>query len=221
MAHLRFVLSFLLAISSILFVHAADEDMLQDFCVADNGSKIKVNGVVCKAAADVKAEDFKSSLLATPGNTDNKLGSNVTLASVNNFPGLNTFGVAFARIDYAPGGTNPPHVHPRGSELLFLVHGNLLVGFVTTLPDNKLFAQMLYPGDLFVFPRGLIHFQLNVGKEPAVAMAGFNSQNPGATQVAKAVFDSSPPINDDVIAKAFQIDDRGLIQKLRELIGMT
>ncbi|XP_024520794.1 putative germin-like protein 2-1 [Selaginella moellendorffii] len=221
MAHLRFVLSFLLAISSILFVHAADEDMLQDFCVADNGSKIKVNGVVCKAAADVKAEDFKSSLLATPGNTDNKLGSNVTLASVNNFPGLNTFGVAFARIDYAPGGTNPPHVHPRGSELLFLVHGNLLVGFVTTLPDNKLFAQMLYPGDLFVFPRGLVHFQLNVGKEPAVAMAGFNSQNPGATQVAKAVFDSNPPINDDVIAKAFQIDDRGLIQKLRELIGMT
>ncbi|XP_024520700.1 putative germin-like protein 2-1 [Selaginella moellendorffii] len=221
MAHLRFVLSFLLAISSILFVHAADEDMLQDFCVADNGSKIKVNGVVCKAAADVKAEDFKSSLLATPGNTDNKLGSNVTLASVNNFPGLNTFGVAFARVDYAPGGTNPPHVHPRGSELLFLVHGNLLVGFVTTLPDNKLFAQMLYPGDLFVFPRGLVHFQLNVGKEPAVAMAGFNSQNPGATQVAKAVFDSNPPINDDVIAKAFQIDDRGLIQKLRELIGMT
>ncbi|XP_024520702.1 putative germin-like protein 2-1 [Selaginella moellendorffii] len=221
MAHLRFVLSFLLAISSILFVHAADEDMLQDFCVADNGSKIKVNGVVCKAAADVKAEDFKSSLLATPGNTDNKLGSNVTLASVNNFPGLNTFGVAFARVDYAPGGTNPPHVHPRGSELLFLVHGNLLVGFVTTLPDNKLFAQMLYPGDLFVFPRGLIHFQLNVGKEPAVAMAGFNSQNPGATQVAKAVFDSNPPINDNVIAKAFQIDDSGLIQKLRELIGMT
>ncbi|XP_024520701.1 putative germin-like protein 2-1 [Selaginella moellendorffii] len=221
MAHLRFVLSFLLAISSILFVHAADEDMLQDFCVADNGSKIKVNGVVCKAAADVKAEDFKSSLLATPGNTDNKLGSNVTLASVNNFPGLNTFGVAFARVDYAPGGTNPPHVHPRGSELLFLVHGHLLVGFVTTLPDNKLFAQMLYPGDLFVFPRGLVHFQLNVGKEPAVAMAGFNSQNPGATQVAKAVFDSNPPINDDVIAKAFQIDDRGLIQKLRELIGMT
>ncbi|XP_024520773.1 germin-like protein subfamily 1 member 10 [Selaginella moellendorffii] len=92
---------------------------------------------------------------------------------------------------------------------------------VTTLPDNKLFAQMLYPGDLFVFPRGLVHFQLNVGKEPAVAMAGFNSQNPGATQVAKAVFDSNPPINDDVIAKAFQIDDRGLIQKLRELIGMT
>ncbi|XP_024534437.1 putative germin-like protein 2-1 [Selaginella moellendorffii] len=221
MAHLRFVLSFLLAISSILLVHAADEDLLQDFCVADNSSKIKVNGFVCKAADDVKAEDFKSSLLATAGNTVNKLGSNVTLASVNNFPGLNTFGVAFARIDYAPGGTNPPHVHPRGTELLFVLHGTLYVGFVTTLPDNKLFAQKLNPGDLFVFPRGLIHFQLNVGEEPAVGLAGFNSQNPGASQVAKAVFASNPPINDDVIAKAFQIDDRALIQKLRDLIALT
>ncbi|XP_024540815.1 rhicadhesin receptor-like [Selaginella moellendorffii] len=213
---LAFLLAMTIAPTPIL---AADEDMLQDVCVADNTSAT-INGVGCKPFAAVVAEDFKSGVLKNPGNTDNKLGAIVTAANVGNFSGLNTLGVSFARLDYAPGGVNPPHVHPRGTELLFLVEGKLYVGFVTTAPQNKLFAQTIYPGELFVFPRGLIHFQINIDKEPAVAVAGFNSQNPGVSQVAKAVFDSDPPILDDVIERAFQIDAH-LLQKLRELIGMT
>ncbi|XP_024520837.1 germin-like protein subfamily 1 member 16 [Selaginella moellendorffii] len=196
-----------------------DEDALQDFCVRDRDSNTIVNGFTCKPAAATLASDFMFQGLRNPGNTNNKLGSIVTNANVGVFPGINTLGVSFARIDYAPYGVNPPHVHPRGTELLFLQQGTLYVGFVSTT-NNTLFAQTLHPGDLFVFPRGLIHFQLNVGKTPAIALAGFNSQNPGVTQVAKAVFASNPPIYDAVIERAFQINPK-LIQQLRDLIKQT
>ncbi|KAJ8572692.1 hypothetical protein K7X08_009203 [Anisodus acutangulus] len=58
------------------------------------------------------------------------------------------------------------------------------------------------------FRTGLIHFQFNVGKIKAVAFAGLSSQNPGVITIANAVFGSDPPINDDVLAKAFQVDKK-------------
>ncbi|KAK0602623.1 hypothetical protein LWI29_035330 [Acer saccharum] len=120
--------------------------------------------------------------------------------------GLNTLGISLARIDYAPYGQNPPHTHPRASEILFVQEGTLYVGFVTSNPDNKLFTKVLHKGDVFVFPVGLIHFQFNIGKTNAVAFAALSSQNPGVITIANAVFKSDPPINPDVLAKAFQLD---------------
>uniref|UniRef100_M1BUZ0 Germin-like protein n=1 Tax=Solanum tuberosum TaxID=4113 RepID=M1BUZ0_SOLTU len=59
-------------------------------------------------------------------------------------------------------------------------------------------------------PYGLIHFQFNPGKTKTVAFAGLSSQNPGVITIANAVFGSDPPISDDVLAKAFQIDKKGI-----------
>ncbi|KAL0291974.1 UNVERIFIED_CONTAM: putative germin-like protein 2-2 [Sesamum radiatum] len=73
------------------------------------------------------------------------------------------------RIDYAPWGTNPPHTHPRATEILTVLEGSLQVGFVTSNPDNSLITKTLQKGDVFVFPVGLIHFQRNVGTGNAVA----------------------------------------------------
>ncbi|XP_040960099.1 germin-like protein subfamily 1 member 14 isoform X1 [Gossypium hirsutum] len=53
---------------------------------------------------------------------------------------------------------------------------------------------------------GLIHFQFNIGNTKAVAFAGLSSQNPGVITIANAVFGSNPPINPDVLTKAFQLD---------------
>ena len=143
-----------------------------------------------------------------PGNTSNKLGSKVTLVSVNELPGLNTLGISLARIDFAPKGLNPPHTHPRGTEILIVVEGTLLVGFVTSNQNNtnRLFTKVLNKGDVFVFPIGLIHFQLNVGYGNAVAISGLSSQNPGVITIANAVFGSNPPISSEVLTKAFQVD---------------
>lgn len=191
---------------------ASDPSPLQDFCVAvkDAEAAVFVNGKICKNPNMVNADDFFFPGLNKPGNTSNPLGSRVTPVNVNQLPGLNTLGISLVRIDYAPYGLNPPHTHPRATEVLFVLEGTLLVGFVTSNPTppqkNKLFTKYLYPGDVFVFPEGLIHFQFNVGKTNAVAFAGLSSQNPGVITIANAVFGSDPPINKDVLTKAFQVE---------------
>lgn len=111
-----------------------------------------------------------------------------------------------ARIDYAPWGINPPHTHPRATKILTVLEGTLDVGFVTSNPDNHLINKILNKGDTFVLPVGLIHFQRNVGKVNAVAIAALNSQNPGVITIANAVFGSKPDIAADLLAKAFQVD---------------
>ncbi|WOL16235.1 hypothetical protein Cni_G25017 [Canna indica] len=201
----------LLALASSYSVIASDPSQLQDFCVADKDSKVSVNGFVCKNSMDVKAEDFSTSGFDKPGCTSNKLGSNVTAFNVDKIPGLNTLGISLARIDFAPFGLNPPHTHPRATEILTVIEGELYVGFVTSNINgvgNKLFTKVLKKGDVFVFPQGLIHFQFNKGHANAVAIAGLSSQNPGVITIANAVFGSKPPISDDVLAKAFQVDQK-------------
>ncbi|PUZ75476.1 hypothetical protein GQ55_1G172700 [Panicum hallii var. hallii] len=185
---------------------ASDPSLLQDFCVVDKMSKVRVNGLPCKDAKDVVAADFFFSGLHLAGNTTNKQGSAVTPVNVAQIAGLNTMGISLARIDYAPYGLNPPHTHPRGTEILTVLEGSLYIGFVTSNPGNKLFTKVLNKGDVFVFPQGLIHFQFNYGTKNAVALAALSSQNPGVITVANAVFGSKPSITDDILAKAFQVD---------------
>lgn len=151
-----------------------------------------MNGKFCKDPDMVVAEDFLKQDLNIAGNTSNQLGSAVTPVNVNQLAGLNTLGVSLARLDFAPYGINPPHTHPRATEAFLLMEGTLYVGFVTSNPadpnqKNKLFTKYLNPGDVFVFPQGLIHFQFNVGKTNAVAFAGFGSQNPGTITIANDV----------------------------------
>ncbi|XP_022742703.1 germin-like protein subfamily 1 member 20 isoform X3 [Durio zibethinus] len=183
-----FLLAFNLLVLASSFVSAYDPSPLQDFCVAIDDTK---NG------------------LNIPKNTSNYVGSAVTPVNVDQIPGLNTLGISLVRIDYAPnGGLNPPHTHPRGTEILVVLEGELYVGFVTSNPNNRLISKILYPGDVFVFPIGLIHFQQNVGKTKAVAFAGLSSQNPGVITIANAVFGSNLPINPDVLARAFQLSNK-------------
>ncbi|PIN05564.1 hypothetical protein CDL12_21893 [Handroanthus impetiginosus] len=194
---------------------ASDPDPLQDFCVAVDDSKaaVFVNGNICKDPEIVTPNDFFVSGLNQVGNISSPFGTEVTRIFINRLPGLNTLGISLARIDYAPYGLNPPHVHPRASEILVVMEGTLYVGFTTSNPQNstmrnKLFAKILHPGDVYVFPRGLIHFQYNIGKGNAVAFASLNSQNPGVITLANALFGSEPPLSSDVLAKAFQLDTK-------------
>ncbi|CAI9786141.1 unnamed protein product [Fraxinus pennsylvanica] len=185
----------------ILISVSADPDMLQDLCVADLTSAVKVNGFACKS--NVTAEDFFSAELAKPGATNNSMGSLVTGANVQRIPGLNTLGVSLSRIDYAPGGLNPPHTHPRATEMVFVLEGELDVGFITTA--NVMYSKSIKKGEIFVFPKGLVHFQKNNGNVPAAVIASFNSQLPGTQSIATTLFAASPPVPDNVLTKAFQV----------------
>ena len=167
-----------------------------------------MNGKFCKDPKLTVAEDFFFSGLDKPGNTSNAVASNVTTVNVEQIKGLNTLGISMVRIDYEPYGQNPPHTHPRATEILTVLEGTLYVGFVTSNTENRLISKVLNKGDVFVFPIGLIHFQFNVGKTKAVAIAGLSSQNPGVITIANAVFGSDPPINPDVLTRAFQLDKK-------------
>ncbi|KAK3026819.1 hypothetical protein RJ639_041891 [Escallonia herrerae] len=187
-------------------VTASDHSPLQDFCVADSSGSVLVNGLTCKSPSLVQASDFSISGLHMVGNTSNAVGSKVTPVTVAQLPGLNTLGISLVRIDYAPWGINPPHTHPRASEILTVLEGSLEVGFVTSNPENRLISKVLQKGDVFVFPVGLVHFQRNAGQVNAVAIAALSSQNPGVIPIANAVFGSNPDISSDILVRAFQVD---------------
>ncbi|WCJ37279.1 RmlC-like cupins superfamily protein [Euphorbia peplus] len=187
------------------FVSASDPSPLQDFCIAN--SAVMVNGMSCKDPKMAEASDFFFSGLHIAGNTTGAVGSKVTPVNVAQIPGLNTLGISLARIDYGPGGINPPHSHPRASEILTVIEGSLEVGFVTSNPENRHITKVLNKGDVFVFPVSLIHYQRNVGHGNAVAIAALSSQNPGVITIANAVFGSNPAIPAPILSKAFMLDN--------------
>ncbi|XP_044512160.1 germin-like protein subfamily 1 member 13 [Mangifera indica] len=202
-----FLQTFVLFALAFSFVSAFDPSPLQDICVAidEPENAVFVNGKFCRDPNLAKAEDFFFSV-KMPGNTDNSLGSNVTAVTVDQIPGLNTLGISAARLDFAPYGEVPPHTHPRATEILVVLEGTLFVGFITSDPNHTLISKVLNQGDVFVFPIGLIHFQVNIGKTNAIAFSGLSSQNPGVITIANTVFGSNPPINPDFLAEAFQLD---------------
>ncbi|KAK9691768.1 hypothetical protein RND81_09G218400 [Saponaria officinalis] len=225
MAYQMFFISTIACVAMLISVaYATDPTQLQDFCVATNDPKnaVFVNGLFCKNPMDATPEDFFFKGLDIPATTNNRLGSNVTLVSPMNLAGLNTLGISVARLDFAPYGLISPHTHPRATEVFTVLDGTIYVGFVTSNQangGNKLFTKVLNKGDVFVFPQGLIHFQLNIGKTPAVAFSGLSSQNPGVVTVSNAVFGSQPPISVDVLTKAFQLD-AGVIKYLQSKFSM-
>ncbi|KAH9621904.1 hypothetical protein KSS87_003958 [Heliosperma pusillum] len=198
--------------------YATDPTQLQDFCVATSDLKnaVFVNGLLCKNPNEATADDFVFKGLDVPAKL-NSLGSGVTLVSPTNLAGLNTLGISVARLDFAPYGLISPHTHPRATEVFTVMEGTIYVGFVTSNQangGNKLFTKVLKKGDVFVFPQGLIHFQLNIGNTPAFAFSGLSSQNPGVITIPNAVFGSDPLISVDVLSKAFQLD-AGLVKYLQ------
>ncbi|KAE8679571.1 Germin-like protein subfamily 2 member 4 [Hibiscus syriacus] len=145
------VSAYLFVFLSLFGMVASDPDLLQDICVANKAAGVKVNGFTCKDEANVTEADFFFSGLANPGVINNSVGSVVTGANVEKIPGLNTLGVSLARVNYQPGGLNPPHTHPRATEIIFVLDGELDVGFITT--SNKLISKSVKKGDVFAFPK--------------------------------------------------------------------
>ncbi|CAN6358810.1 unnamed protein product [Urochloa humidicola] len=182
---------------------AFDPNPLQDFCVADSTSKVHVNGIPCKDPATVTPDDFFFSGVdrAGAGTASRRYGFTALPVQI---PGLNTLGASHARVDVPPGAVFPPHYHPRASETAVVLGGAVYFGFVSSYPDNKVYAKVLQKGDVFAVPQGLVHFLYNNGTEPASLYATLSSQNPGLVLLADALFGSG--LSDDLLAKAFLTD---------------
>ncbi|XP_062232471.1 germin-like protein 5-1 [Phragmites australis] len=188
---------------------AFDPNPLQDFCVADTTSKVRVNGLPCKDPATVVPDDFFFAGVDKPGRTESRRYGFSALSV--QIPGLNTLGASHARVDVAPGGVFPPHYHPRASETAVVLEGAVYFGFVTSYPENKLFAKVLHKGDVFAVPQGLVHFLYNNGTAPAALYATLSSQNPGLVLLGDTLFGSG--LADDLLAKTF-LTDRETVHKI-------
>ncbi len=122
------------------------------------------------------------------------------------YPALNTLGISHVRLDFAPGGVIPPHTHPLASETLFVLEGTLFVGFVSY--DGVLFAETLQEGDLYIFPKGTLHFQINKGTGHAASLNALNSQNPELLFAANQLLGSNIP--DAVLETSLGINAKAL-----------
>lgn len=173
---------------------AGDPDITSDFLVPANVSATNVD------------ENF-----FTFTSIRGILGSSVTKASKAEFPALDGQSVSLAILQFPAGSVNPPHTHPRSAELLFVVQGTLEVGFVDT--TNKLYTQSLHVGDMFVFPKRLVHFQHNSDyNSGATAMSAFGSANAGTASLSTTLLASG--VDDSILAKSFKTDV-ATIQKIK------
>lgn len=192
--------------------HAA----VQDFCVADYKAPEGPAGYSCKQPAKVTVDDFVFSGLGVAGNTTNIIKAAVTPAFAAQFPGVNGLGISLARLDLAPGGVIPFHTHPGASEVLVLVQGTLVAGFISS--DNTVYLKTLKKGDVMIFPQGLLHFQVNAGGSSALAFVSFSSPSPGLQILDFALFKNNLPTS---LIAATTFLDVAQIKKLKGVLGGT
>ncbi|KAG6540975.1 hypothetical protein Mapa_017645 [Marchantia paleacea] len=183
-----------LALATILGVHARDPELTTDFSIPPgvNASTITGEYFTFKGLRDFSA---------APGIFGSKKVTQIE------FPALTGLGVGVTLLEFKPTTLNPPHTHPRGTELLYVMAGTLEVGLVDSA--NKLYAATLRKGDLFVFPQGLVHFQINKsGKKTVRALSAFGSSNAGTISLPRNIFGSG--IDDAILLSAFKITSEEL-----------
>ncbi|KAJ6407265.1 hypothetical protein OIU84_010718 [Salix udensis] len=196
---------------------SASNAAVQDFCVADLTGPDTPTGYVCKKPTAVTVDDFVFSGLGAGGNTSNIIKAAVTPAFADQFAGVNGLGISMARLDLAVGGVVPMHTHPGGSEVLIVVSGSICAGFISS-SANKVYFKSLKKGDIMVFPKGLLHFQINAGKTPALAFVSFSSERPGLQILDFALFANDLP--SEIVETTTFLDD-AQVKKLKGVLGGT
>ncbi|XP_004510470.1 putative germin-like protein subfamily 1 member 12 [Cicer arietinum] len=187
---------------------------VKDFCVADLTLPNNPSGYPCKSASVVTVNDFVFSNFV-PGNTITPFNVEATFASVTNFPGVNGLGISAARVDMNMNESVPMHTHSDATELLFMIQAQLISGFIT---PTDVFVKTISPGDVMVFPQGLLHFQVNSGPGKAIAFSAYTSSNPSLQILDDLLFSNN--LSTSLISQTTFLDS-SQIRKLKALFGGT
>ncbi|KAJ6358099.1 hypothetical protein OIU78_005847 [Salix suchowensis] len=175
----------------------SDPPPVQDYCVAVTHSETYIP---CKNSSLVTIEDFMFyGLNATAEFND--AGQAIVSVNVNTFPGLRTQGVSLARADYAVGGVAVPHVHPRASEVVWVLEGTFFSGFVDS--EENIFSKVIKKGDVILIPRGLVHFHKNVGDVQGTILGFYNSENAGRSTFRDTIFGCE--VKEEVLEKDLRL----------------
>uniref|UniRef100_A0ACD5USV5 Uncharacterized protein n=1 Tax=Avena sativa TaxID=4498 RepID=A0ACD5USV5_AVESA len=171
----------------------SDSPPLQDVCPMAPQSEMKLfmNGFLCKHPSTILASDFKTLLLNQAGDLENMVRSSANIVTAAEFPGLNTLGMA--------------------SEMMFVHGGSVLAGFFDT--KGKLFQKTLCEGDVFIFPRGLVHFIMNYGFCLATTFSVLNSQSPGVVGITHAMFAADSDVVEGLMARMMKFKEMEIAAK--------
>ena len=74
-------------------------------------------------------------------------------------------------------------------QMLYVIEGNIRAAFVEENGGEGAVVNDLYAGDVMFFPKGLIHYQQNLGCEPATYLAALNNEDPGAVTITTRFFE--------------------------------
>lgn len=127
-------------------------------------------------------------------------GGRVLGANIDNFPILTDLGIATTVAFLGPCGMNTPHVHPRATEFLTMVQGEIDFGIIpengfVAAPNSAEIAGHLTAFQGTVFPMGSVHYQVNTGCTNATFVAALSNEDPGTGQIAQEFFG----LNKDVV----------------------
>ncbi|WJZ94294.1 hypothetical protein VitviT2T_013168 [Vitis vinifera] len=186
----------------------------KDFCVADFKATQGLAGYQCKVPEEVVVDDLVYSGLNVAGNFSDIPKSAINAVFVDQLPGLNGLGLSMARLDLSLGGVIPMHSHPGGSEVLLVTQGSIIAGFISS--NNIAYMKTLKKGDIMVFPKGLLHFQVKSGPVPALLWSSFSSSNPGQQVLSNALFSNN--LASELIEKVTFLDELE-VEKLKVLFG--
>ncbi|KAF2739459.1 RmlC-like cupin [Polyplosphaeria fusca] len=141
----------------------------------------------------------------------------VVNANAATFPTLAGVGMTMAQLNLGPCAMLPPHWHPRATNLVVAVTGNITTWMVG---ENgvKVVTTELTPGKMTVFPRASLHAMQNNGCDNAQLISALNSDDAGTTNIFNTAFDNIPH---EVLAAAFGDDefDAGTVGKNIPKVG--
>lgn len=183
---------------------ASDPELTTDFFVPEGTNKSTITG-----------DYFTSTILRNGTGLASPAKFAIKRVNSEAFTALTGLGISTALLEYLPGGINTLHTHPRGTEVLTVVTGELNVGLVDS--GNKLYTKVLQKYDVFVFPKGLVHYQINLSNETVFAYAAFSSSNPGTISLPGNIFASG--IEDIVLEAAFKVKD-DIIDQLQAALAV-
>ncbi|OIW09553.1 hypothetical protein TanjilG_28152 [Lupinus angustifolius] len=182
----------------------------KDFCIADLKGGLTPGGYPCKSLQSVTVDDFVFSNFTV--GTPNQLKMSFTPAFVEQLSALNGLGFSLARVELEEGGVVPIHTHVDATEVTIPTGGNFTIGFISS--DNVVYMKTISEGNIFVIPKGLLHFGLNVGKGKHSAIYVFSSEHRSLQVVDLALFGSN--LDSNIVAKTTFLDIEQ-IKKLKTL----
>jgi len=106
------------------------------------------------------------------------------------FPILATLpngGSSFFITALKPCGLLLPHVHQRATEQYIIISGVMGAGLSEENGGRQNVTFDVSPGQSFLVPQGLVHFNANKGCTPLVFLQAFNHADPGAINIIGAL----------------------------------